>query len=665
MPESILKMLIVVGLVAVGTFIVILLADLVISLIGNKDKKNNKNAQDKNDSKNRNYIYDANAELADIDKFKNGDYLLDLDDDEDNEKNHYDEAQAEKEKALALKDKGNDINWFSELAGSNSDESDFEKMKRQKEENNTSSKETENENTQQNSKNTGSVNPFLFDDDDDDITIELNKDITDDNNKTIPKFNLDDDDDEEVDDDKDNTVEDENLNPTDNDFNQGEQQFKFEDENDTISPIPKSVDKNFDIPSDEELIDFINQRALDDYDLNKNSLNNLSNNASSLNFDDFDDNFDDDFNFNNTAVTNELEEKENMILKLQEELQKLKSENIKSNEVENATTEILPMNTNTFDKPENNVVETLNRDRIQAEVNKQMQINKLAEKEELYREEIKKIQASHKEEIERLQAQNKMLSDQFNQFNTSKLEMENSLKNQIELLNSSKQEMENSLKNQINLLNSSKEEMAKDFKKQLEEITSSNVENQNLFISEINSLKEQLQQSANTTPVIETPVTIEPEPIIEEIEEDVILPKKTDKRYEELNIKLSNLETRLKAIDKALKNNKKEYIPIIKAQKYINDNNDRFNRKSNSISKLKIQLSKPKYAEDKEKQAKYESELQIYEQLRIDMTRNKEYLDLNSSKIPMLEKENTNLTKQHTELSNQIEIIKTELKKYE
>ena len=152
MPEFILKILLVIGIVAVCTFLVILVADLLISAL---DNKNSKNKSSKNNSKTSakskstvvdkgNIFYDESEDLSESEKFRtnNSDYLKDLDDDDpDNEdinENHYDEIQAEREKALALKDKGNDINWFNELAGSNSDDdddddddSDYEKLQKE------------------------------------------------------------------------------------------------------------------------------------------------------------------------------------------------------------------------------------------------------------------------------------------------------------------------------------------------------------------------------------------------------------------------------------------------------------------------------------------------------------------------------------------------------
>ena len=49
--EYTLKILLVVGLVAVGTFLIILIGDLLISLISNKGKKNAKSKNDSNSIK--------------------------------------------------------------------------------------------------------------------------------------------------------------------------------------------------------------------------------------------------------------------------------------------------------------------------------------------------------------------------------------------------------------------------------------------------------------------------------------------------------------------------------------------------------------------------------------------------------------------------------------
>lgn len=698
MQELIIDIILVVAVVAIATLALILLAEWLMTTIGNKGNKKAKKS--KNDSKNQgklqeDYFYNENANLEDDEKF-----LLNLDDDESNvndEKSaHYDEAQAEKEKALALKDKGNDIDHFSEPTGFGAKELDNEyddettdEDKKEDDDDNTISDDKEEDDNKESlstkTKEKGTANPFLFDDSEEDNEVKLNKGDNDTDKPVEEDFNIVDDENSSQDNNYSNDSQD-NLNNEQNntdisnnflerdfsdesDFSNfninGEQQFRFEDENDTISPNPKSADKNLETPSDEELIDFINQKALEDYEMSTNSLNPFSlNNNSPI---DYNDVLNDD-NDNDNEINEQIMQKDAMILRLQEELNKTKEDKNQEEVVK-----ITPINETVTETPIENNSETktqeeLNRDRIRAEVNKQMQINKLAEKEEYYREQIKKLQEQHAEELRKVQEQNseelKKVQEQSNE-ELKKIYDQNKLLN--EQIESSRQEMENKLKSQIDLLTTSKDQMASDFKDQIERINSNNEEQQNIFINEINQLKEQLQNASNST-IQELPV--EPIPVVEEVkeveeEQDFDLPKKTDPKYEELIIKIQNLETRLRAVNKSLRNNKKEYVPLIKAQKYINDNNDRFNRKSNNVAKLKAQLSKPKYADDKEKLAKYDSEMEIYEQLRIDMTRNKEYLDLNASKIPILEKENATLTKQQTELENQLNILRTELKRYE
>ena len=729
MPESILKILLVIGIVAIGSIIVIGGAYLLISLIGRKNGKTSKGKSagkaNTESKKHENYAYDENADLAENEKFRNekqDNYLLDLDDDEsvENEK-HYDEAQAEKEKALALKDKGNDVNWFSELAGTDNDEdSDFEKIEKdtkatEEQINNSNVEEEEQDNSRENN-----VNPFLFDDIEDDDQIMLNK------GETESEESEDNVNDSDINDHSDNTETD-----YDSQYNQiysnddygmesGEQPFKFEYESDTIPPQPKDFDKNLETPSDEELIEFINSQALTNYELNSNSLNAVNiDNEVPLNYveEPVNEEVTEQKPQESNPYSDELNEKNAMIIELQQRLLETQKDNFVKTKEEKpapAPTTITPIEPviQSIEEPvkeEKPEESGLNRDRIKAEVTKQMQINKMAEKEEFYLSQIRKIQEQHVEELRKIQEQSKNLNDQFmysrvemennlkaqmeqlnssksemekdlkdqiNEINTSKAEMENELKSKIDQINNSKVEMENDFKNQIDMLNDSKDKMENDFKDQIERINMTNEEKQSQLISEINSLREQLKNASQNVVVQEVPIVqqpveepqneepeIEDEPLVEEPQ--IELPKRTDARYEELMVKLQNLETRLRAVDKALRNNKKEYVPLMKAQKYINENNDRFNRKSSNVAKLKNQLSKPKYADDKEKLAKYESEFALYEQLRIDMTRNKEYLDLHSSKLPILEKENVTLTKQHTELENQIEIIKAELKKYE
>jgi len=209
-----IKTLGIIGGIAIGIFVIVLLIDLVVSIADKKNssvKKKNKKINSKTDNI---FSYDKNAQLTDDQKFTGSDYMLSFDKEKDMSledvdmdpmvDDYFDSEAAEREKALALKDKRNDVDWFSALGDT---ESDYERIMREEKRH---SVQDEEDNKEEKKEKDYTVNPFLFDDDDDESFVSSpaennaeNEDNQENNDYDTPNFVFDSDSENEDDSKKD------------------------------------------------------------------------------------------------------------------------------------------------------------------------------------------------------------------------------------------------------------------------------------------------------------------------------------------------------------------------------------------------------------------------------------------------------------------------------
>ena len=126
-------------------------------------------------------------------------------------------------------------------------------------------------------------------------------------------------------------------------------------------------------------------------------------------------------------------------------------------------------------------------------------------------------------------------------------------------------------------------------------------------------------------------------------EEDKVLPTES---IEELTARLEMLEERLKANEKLLKANKKEYQPLFRIKKSLENDAKKLRRKEASVAKQKVMLyGVNNYVDiDEEKAKQLSEELDLLEGLRLSVKHCEDVMNANKDRYPILEQTHNILT---------------------
>ncbi|MGN1213173.1 MAG: hypothetical protein ACI4TZ_03930 [Christensenellales bacterium] len=128
---------------------------------------------------------------------------------------------------------------------------------------------------------------------------------------------------------------------------------------------------------------------------------------------------------------------------------------------------------------------------------------------------------------------------------------------------------------------------------------------------------------------------------------------------ESLNERLEVLTERLAQSEKELKANKKEYLPLLRIKKNLENDKAKLRRKEAVVAKQKVVLfGVNNYVVDPEKEKKLSEDLDVLDALRLSVQHCEEVMKDNEDRYPILEKTNNILKRQVEDLKSDIEDIK-------
>lgn len=152
---------------------------------------------------------------------------------------------------------------------------------------------------------------------------------------------------------------------------------------------------------------------------------------------------------------------------------------------------------------------------------------------------------------------------------------------------------------------------------------------------QIEELRKQLEQEQNEKETLAKQLEEKPEVVsetVEVVEGDTL---------ESLLAQKAELEERLKNANKELKANKKEYIPLARIKKTLQNDEAKLRRREAIVAKKKIVLfGVTNYVVDPEKEKELSEDLDQLEALRLSVQHCEEVMDENKDRYPLLE--NTN-----------------------
>ena len=169
------------------------------------------------------------------------------------------------------------------------------------------------------------------------------------------------------------------------------------------------------------------------------------------------------------------------------------------------------------------------------------------------------------------------------------------------------------------------------------------------LMAEIEKLKAELEEAKNAT----KPAEVEIKTIVNNMTEEDCLAK------------IEELKARLKANEKEFKQAKKEYLPLKKIMKTLDNDKKKLRRKEAIVAKQKVVLYGVNNVVDidQEKAQKLAEELDLLDGLRLSVQHCEEVIKSNEERIPLLEKnyeillqENTNIK---ADIANMEELLKT------
>ena len=132
---------------------------------------------------------------------------------------------------------------------------------------------------------------------------------------------------------------------------------------------------------------------------------------------------------------------------------------------------------------------------------------------------------------------------------------------------------------------------------------------------------------------------------------------------EELTARLEMLEERLRTNEKLLKTNKKEYLPLAKINKSLENDTKKLRRKEAKVAKQKVMLyGVNNFVDiDEEKAKELNEELDLLEGLRLSVKHCEDVMNANKDRYPILEQTNKILTNAVQEIKSDIADVKAKI----
>lgn len=175
---------------------------------------------------------------------------------------------------------------------------------------------------------------------------------------------------------------------------------------------------------------------------------------------------------------------------------------------------------------------------------------------------------------------------------------------------------------------------------------------------QIEELKSMLEKEQQEKDQLAKQLEEKPETIIqavEAVEGDTL---------EALLAKKAELEERLKNTNKELKANKKEYIPLARIKKTLQNDEAKLRRREAIVAKKKIVLfGVTNYVVDPEKEKELSEDLDQLEALRLSVQHCEEVMQENKDRYPLLENTNKILTTTVAHIKSDIEAVEQKIAK--
>lgn len=129
-----------------------------------------------------------------------------------------------------------------------------------------------------------------------------------------------------------------------------------------------------------------------------------------------------------------------------------------------------------------------------------------------------------------------------------------------------------------------------------------------------------------------------------------------------LEARLLNLQERLKVAEKELKANKKEYIPLARIKRTLQNDEAKLRRKEAIVAKQKITLfGVSNYVVDPEKEKKLAEDLDVLEALRLSVQHCEDVMRENADRYPILENTNKILVKTVKDLKDDVLMVQRKI----
>lgn len=133
---------------------------------------------------------------------------------------------------------------------------------------------------------------------------------------------------------------------------------------------------------------------------------------------------------------------------------------------------------------------------------------------------------------------------------------------------------------------------------------------------------------------------------------------------ETLEAKLAELLEREKQNDKDLKANRKEYLPLSRIEKTLENDQNKLRRREAIVAKKKIVLfGVNNYVVDEEKEKKLQEDLDLLEGLRMSVQHCEEVMEANKDRYPVLKRTNEILTRNAEQIEKDINEVQTKIAK--
>lgn len=137
-----------------------------------------------------------------------------------------------------------------------------------------------------------------------------------------------------------------------------------------------------------------------------------------------------------------------------------------------------------------------------------------------------------------------------------------------------------------------------------------------------------------------------------------LIPAVTEESLDSLQERKELLESRLKSAEKELKSNNKEYIPLRRIAKTLENDEAKLRRKEAVVAKQKVLMfGVNNYVEDAEKEQRLKEELEQLDGLRLSVQHCKTVMQDNQDRYPILEKTNGILRNQVDQIKYDIAML--------